>query len=176
MAFLFSGNQCLLFNLLLLLLLLHATSAIAALDNSTDLSSLLAFKASTSGGDASDINIAANWTTDTPFCTWVGVGCSRRRSRVVSLNLSSFSLQCTISPQLSNLSFLSSLDLSNNSLSGAIPDTLGRLPRLATLHLGHNLLTGPIPRSIFNMSSLVSTDMSSNNLSSYLPTLLSSHV
>ncbi|KAJ6854275.1 putative LRR receptor-like serine/threonine-protein kinase [Iris pallida] len=101
---LFAGKQCLLF--LLLLLLLHAlilfstTSAAiaAALDNSTDLSSLLAFKASTtttSGGDASsdNINIAANWTTDAPFCTRVGVRCSRRRPRVVFLDLSSFSLQ-----------------------------------------------------------------------------------
>ncbi|KAJ6836253.1 putative receptor-like protein kinase [Iris pallida] len=175
MAFLFSGNQCLLFFLLLLLLalsLFSATSAaIGALDNSTDLSSLLAFKAAstTSGGDASGIIIAANWTTDAPFCTWVGVGCSRRRPRVVSLNLSSFSLQGTISPHLSNLSFLSSLDLSNNSLSGTIPDTLGRLPRLATLLLRQNLLSGPIPPSIFNMSSLVIINLSYNNLSGSLP-------
>ncbi|KAJ6812132.1 putative LRR receptor-like serine/threonine-protein kinase [Iris pallida] len=175
-AFLFAGKQCRLFLLLLrhAFLIFSATSAIAAaLDNSTDLSSLLAFKAaSTSGGDASDINIAANWTTDAPFCTWVGVGCSRRRPRVVSLNLSSFSLQGTISPHLSNLSFLSSLDLSNNSLSGTIPDTLGRLPRLATLGLERNLLSGTIPPSIFNMSSLVSIDLSFNNLSGSLPTLV----
>ncbi|KAJ6854180.1 putative receptor-like protein kinase [Iris pallida] len=172
MAFLFSGNQCLLF--ILLLLLLHATSAAiaAALENSTDLASLLAFKAASTsgGGDASDNIIAANWTTDSPFCTWVGVRCSRRRPRVVSLNLSSFSLQGTISPHLSNLSFLSSLDLSNNSLSGTIPDTLGRLPRLAMLLLSRNLLSGPIPPSIFNMSSLVSIILSFNNLSGSIPT------
>ncbi|KAJ6836252.1 putative LRR receptor-like serine/threonine-protein kinase [Iris pallida] len=157
------------------LILFSATSAAiaAALDNSTDLASLLAFKAAsttTSGGDASDNIIAANWTTDVPFCTWVGVRCSRRRPRVVSLNLSSFSLQGTISPHLSNLSFLSSLDLSNNSLSGAIPDALGRLPRLAMLRLGHNLLSGPIPPSLFNMSSLVSIRLPFNNLSGSLPT------
>ncbi|KAJ6854280.1 putative LRR receptor-like serine/threonine-protein kinase [Iris pallida] len=98
MAFLFAGKQCLLFLVVLLhaLILLSATSAAiaAALDNSTDLASLLAFKAaSTSGGGASDNIISANWTMDAPFCTWVGVGCSRRRPRVVSLNLSSFSLQ-----------------------------------------------------------------------------------
>ncbi|KAJ6854276.1 putative LRR receptor-like serine/threonine-protein kinase [Iris pallida] len=167
---------------LLLLLLLHAlilfsaTSAAiaAALDNSTDLSSLLAFKASTTsggGGGASDNIIAANWTTDAPFCTWVGVRCSRQYPpRVVSLNLSSFSLQGTISPHLSNLSFLSSLDLSNNSLSGTIPDTLGRLPRLATLVLQQNLLSGPIPPSIFNMSSLIYVGLFSNHLSGSLPT------
>ncbi|KAJ6813965.1 pentatricopeptide repeat-containing protein [Iris pallida] len=177
-AFVFTGNQPLLLFLarqLLHVFLFSATSAIAALqDNSTDLSSLLAFKAaSTSGGDASSDNIiAANWTTDAPFCTWVGVVCSRRRSRVVSLNLSSFSLQGTISFHLSNLSFLSSLDLSNNSLSGTIPETLGRLSRLASLILQWNLLSGPIPRSIFNMSSLVYIGLSSNNLSSSLPTLV----
>ncbi|KAJ6854194.1 putative receptor-like protein kinase [Iris pallida] len=181
MAFLFAGNKCLLFLLLLLLLhaliLFSATSAAiaAALDNSTDLSSLLAFKAASTtsgGGDASDNILAANWTTDAPFCTWVGVGCSRRRPRVVSLNLSSFSLQGTISPHLSNLSFLSSLDLFNNALSGTIPDTLGRLPRLATLILHRNLLSGPIPPSLFNMSSLVRIGLSFNNLSGSLPTLV----
>ncbi|KAJ6852924.1 putative receptor-like protein kinase [Iris pallida] len=162
-AFVFPCNQCLLLFLVVLLLhvfLFSAISAIAALqDNSNDLSSLLAFKAaSTSGGDASSDNIIiANWTTDAPFCTWIGIGCSRRRPGVVSLNLNSFSLQGTISPYLSNLSFLSSLDLSNNSLSGIIPETLGRLPRLVTLILRWNLLSGPIPRSIFNMSSLVSS-------------------
>ncbi|KAJ6824011.1 pentatricopeptide repeat-containing protein [Iris pallida] len=174
MAFLFAYNKCLLF----LVVLLHASAAIAAaaaLDNSTDLASLLAFKAASTtsgGGAASDNIIVANWTTDVPFCTWVGVGCSRRRPRVVSLNLSSFSLQGTISPHLSNLSFLSYLDLSNNSLSGTIPDTLGRLPRLATLRLSQNLLSGPIPPSIFNMSSLVSILLSVNNLSGSLPTLV----
>ncbi|KAJ6806054.1 putative LRR receptor-like serine/threonine-protein kinase [Iris pallida] len=173
MAFLFACNKCLLF----LVVLLHASAAIAAaaLDNSTDLASLLAFKvASTSGGGAASDNIiAANWTTDAPFCTWVGVRCSRRRPRVVSLNLDSFSLQGTISPHLSNLSFLSSVDLHNNSLSGTIPDALGRLPRLATLRLSRNLLSGPIPPSIFNnMSSLVSIDLSYNNLSVSLPALV----
>ncbi|KAJ6804203.1 putative receptor-like protein kinase [Iris pallida] len=63
------------------------------------------------------------------------VGCSRRRPRVISLNLSSFFLQGTISLHLFDLSFLSSLDLSNNSLSGTILKTLGRLPRLVTLIL-----------------------------------------
>ncbi|KAJ6836273.1 putative LRR receptor-like serine/threonine-protein kinase [Iris pallida] len=170
-AFLFAGNHCLLF---FLVLLLHALILFSAtLDNSTDLSSLLAFKAASTtsgGGDPSDNIIATNWTTDAPFCTWVGVRCSRRRPRVVSLNLSSFSLQGTISPHLSNLSFLSSLDLTNNSLSGTIPDALARLPRLAMLLLGRNLLSGPIPPSIFNMSSLVSIVLFSNNLSGSLRT------
>ncbi|KAJ6854170.1 putative LRR receptor-like serine/threonine-protein kinase [Iris pallida] len=179
MAFLFSGNQCLHFFLLLLLhaLILFSPTSAAALDNSTDLASLLAFKAAitttSGGGDASSdhINIAANWTTDAPFCTWVGVRCSRQYPpRVVSLNLSSFSLQGTISPHLSNLSFLSSLDLFNNSLSGTIPDTLGRLPRLATLRLSQNLLSGLIPPSLFNMSSLVTILLSFNHLSGSLPT------
>ncbi|KAJ6815199.1 pentatricopeptide repeat-containing protein [Iris pallida] len=167
-AFQFSGNQYLLLLLLLIIPFMpHPATPAVPVDNSTDLSSLLAFKASTS--DASGL-IAANWTTDASFCTWIGVGCSPHRPRVVSLNLSSFSLQGPIFPHLSNLSFLSSLDLSNNSLSGTIPDTLGRLPRLAVLRLGWNLLSGPTPRSIFNMSSLVSIVLSSNNLSSSLPT------
>ncbi|KAJ6812311.1 putative LRR receptor-like serine/threonine-protein kinase [Iris pallida] len=173
MAFLFACKQCLLF----LVLLLHASAAIAAaaVDNSTDLASLLAFKdASTSGGAATSDNIiVANWTADVPFCTWVGVRCSWRRPRVVSFNLSSFSLQGTISPHLSNLSFLSYLDLHNNSLSGTIPNTLGRLPRLAKLFLHRNHLSGTIPPSIFNnMSSLISIDLSSNNLSGSLPTIV----
>ncbi|KAJ6852919.1 putative receptor-like protein kinase [Iris pallida] len=151
------------------LILFSATSAIAAaLDNSTDLASSLAFKAAsttTSGGDASENIIAANRTTDAPFCTWfASVAAAVGRGSSPSI-----SLQGIISP---HLSFLSSLDLSNNSLSGAIPDTLGQLRQLATLRLSQNLLSGPIPPSLFNMSSLINIYLTSNNLFGSLPTLV----
>ncbi|KAJ6854272.1 putative receptor-like protein kinase [Iris pallida] len=166
--------------LLLVVVLLHASAAIAAaaaLDNSTDLASLLAFKAAsttTSGGGAAaapDRIIAANWTTDVPFCTWIGVRCSRQYPpRVVSLNLRSFSLEGTISPHLSNLSFLSSLDLSNNSLSGTIPDALGRLPRLTKLHA--NGIVGSIPISLWNASKMILLSVTANNLTGPVPATL----
>ena len=59
------------------------------------------------------------------FCEWTGVKCSRRRQRVVSLNVSSMELQGTISPLLGNLSFLRILDLSNNNFHGHILYQLG---------------------------------------------------
>ena len=74
------------------------------------------------------------------FCEWTGVICSRRRQRVVSLNVSSMALQGTISPLLANLSFLRILNLSNNHFHGHIPYQLGNLLRLKTLYLYVNEL------------------------------------
>ena len=61
------------------------------------------------------------------FFEWTGVICSGRRQRMVSLNVSSMALQGTISPLLTNLSFLRILDLSDNHFHGHIPYQLGNL-------------------------------------------------
>ena len=76
------------------------------------------------------------------FCEWTGVICSRRRQRVVSLNVSSMALQGTISPLLANLSFLRILNLSNNHFNGHIPYQLVNLFRLKKLYLYLNQFQG----------------------------------
>ncbi|KAJ6828860.1 receptor kinase-like protein Xa21 [Iris pallida] len=148
-------------------------------NNFTDLSALLAFKSSVADPNHDLIN----WTTNTSFCSWTGVYCNRQRrqqqqqiSRVVALRLRGLSLQGTITPLLSNLSFLNHLDLSNNSLGGSIPDALGSLPRLRLLNLEINQLVGDIPPAIFNMSnSLSNVSLASNGLSGTLPANFTLH-
>ncbi|XP_020242521.1 receptor kinase-like protein Xa21 [Asparagus officinalis] len=141
-------------------------------DNFTDLSALLAFK-----DHVTDPNgiLSSSWTTNTSFCSWTGVSCSRQRQRVVALNLSSLSLSGTIPPQITNLSFLSYIQLSNNSFVGPITDSFAQLPRLKSLILERNRLSGSVPPAIFNMSSITELSLRYNNLSGTLPSNDSLH-
>jgi hypothetical protein len=81
------------------------------------------------------LSLSATWKLNVSFCEWTRVICSRRRQRVVSLNVSGMGLQGIISPLLGNLSFLRILDLSDNKFHGRIPYQLGNLFRLKTLYL-----------------------------------------
>jgi LRR receptor-like serine/threonine-protein kinase FLS2 len=99
-------------------------------------------------------SLTTTWKPNVSFCEWTGVICSRRRQRVVSLNVSSMGLQGTISPLLGNLSFLRILDLSNNSFHGHIPYQLGNLFRLKMLYLSLNQLQGSIPPTLGGCRSL----------------------
>ncbi|THG13717.1 hypothetical protein TEA_004216 [Camellia sinensis var. sinensis] len=126
--------------------------------NITDQSALFAIKF---GIKFNPTNVLAhNWTTSTSFCNWIGVTCSTRRQRVTVLDLGHMCLQGTISPHLSNLSFLVVLDQQNNSFhdnnfTGGIPEELGMLLELRYLFLGENYnLLGTIPLSLGNITKL----------------------
>ncbi|XP_020260657.1 putative receptor-like protein kinase At3g47110 [Asparagus officinalis] len=144
----------------------HRAASRRTFTDITDVESLLSFKAQI---DDPYGMLATNWTTNTSFCSWVGVSCGSRHQRVTSIKLRDFRLQGSVSPHLGNLSFLSELDLANCSLRGPIPPSLARLPRLKRLILQDNFLSGPIPTSIFNMSSLVLLSLVYNNLTGTLP-------
>ncbi|RCV19494.1 hypothetical protein SETIT_3G389600v2 [Setaria italica] len=128
------------------------------------LASWIAGNGSTAGG---------NMTT-AGACSWRGVGChsSRHPGRVTSLELSS-NLSGTVSPFLSNLTFLSTLNLSHNSFSGNIPEELGFLPRLLYLDLQHNSLQGMIPGSLARASKLRILQLEYNSLVGKIPANLS---
>ncbi|CAL4890882.1 unnamed protein product [Urochloa decumbens] len=111
----------------------------------------------------------------TGVCSWRGVGCHSRRhpGRVTSLELWSSNLTGTISPFLSNLTFLTTLNLSHNSFSGNIPWELGFLPRLLYLDLRHNSLQGMIPCSLARASKLRILQLEYNSLVGEIPANLS---
>ncbi|CAN6464230.1 unnamed protein product [Victoria cruziana] len=140
----------------------HASSSAALhhLNNVTDQKALLLFKYSTH--DAT--NALGNWNTSTSFCNWNGVICSRRRQRIVALNLPGMSLAGAISPYLANLSFLRALDLSSNSFHGNLPAELGLLPRLERLNLSDNHLGGVVSQSLCRCRRLQMMDLSYNRM------------
>ncbi|KAH6775738.1 hypothetical protein C2S52_013299 [Perilla frutescens var. hirtella] len=136
-----------------------------------DQSSLLAIKKHIN----SDI-LAKNWSQQTFFCTWIGVICSRRHPRVISLDLSNMDLRGTIATEISNLSFLTFLDIRNNNLSGSIPAQIGNLRRLRVLDMAHNQLNGHIPQSVGLLRRLEGLNLRNNYLCGDIPTSLSTCV
>ncbi|GLJ09755.1 hypothetical protein SUGI_0115270 [Cryptomeria japonica] len=137
--------------------------------NATDEQALLAFK---SGIEYDQFDSFATWTSNVSFCNWKGISCSRRRERVVSLNLSTVGLVGTISPSLGNLSFLRILDLGINNLRGHIPYQLGSLSRLQILYLDTNQLDGLIPSTLCACHSIAALSLVENHLDGGIPSAL----
>ncbi|GLJ56307.1 hypothetical protein SUGI_1215660 [Cryptomeria japonica] len=75
-----------------------------------------------------------------PALPFIGVACSTRHQRVVSLNLTG-----KIPESLGDLPQLRYLVLHHNQLSGKIPASLGRCITLEKLDLAHNKLEGNLP-------------------------------
>ncbi|GLJ16841.1 hypothetical protein SUGI_0290300 [Cryptomeria japonica] len=165
------------FNLLLLLnpnktQVSHGSHARTS--NSSDEMTLLAFKSAIA---YDPLNSVTTWSKNVSFCKWVGVLCSSRRHRIVSLNLHNMSLEVRRafspkealfilqstswfnSPALCDIHTLRVISLLDNHLSGNISSQLGFLPNLELIVLGHNNLTGTIPNSLGNLSSLDQLDL-----------------
>ncbi|KAG8372538.1 hypothetical protein BUALT_Bualt12G0076500 [Buddleja alternifolia] len=102
-------------------------------------------------------------------CKWSGVTCDMKENRVIEVNLTHKSLRGTISPALSNLSYLEILDLSGNFFEGQIPGELGFLYRLKELSLSSNHLEGEIPFEMRFLQELVYLNLGSNKLVGEIP-------
>ncbi|KAL9224155.1 hypothetical protein vseg_000219 [Gypsophila vaccaria] len=160
---------------------------------STDRAALLSFMSGIVADPQGGLKL---WNSSTVHvCNWTGITCDTNQSRVVKLDLSSRSLEGTISPSVGNLTSLTILDLSDNlfwggipaelgaisgllqislasnSLTGRIPRELGRLSQMNYLNLGSNLLVGNVPESLFcnGSSNLQYLDLSNNSLSGEIP-------
>ncbi|KAF3792180.1 putative leucine-rich repeat receptor-like serine/threonine-protein kinase [Nymphaea thermarum] len=132
----------------------------------TERASLLSFMA---GITADPGKVLADWNSTLPVCNWTGVRCGRESTRVAELDLSGKLLRGTISPALSNLSFLLILDLSRNELSGSIPAEFSALARLQQLSLAYNHLVGAIPSQLGQLASLQYLDLSYNHFAGQIP-------
>ncbi|XP_077226270.1 uncharacterized protein LOC143859448 [Tasmannia lanceolata] len=112
---------------------------------------LLAFK---DGITSDPLGALSSWNHTLHFCHWNGVTCGRRHQRVTVLNLSGHNLRSgqtlvgTLSPAISNLTFLREIHLQENSFIGQISQDIGRLFRLRHLNMSHNSLEGEIPSNL----------------------------
>ncbi|CAL4951584.1 unnamed protein product [Urochloa decumbens] len=125
---------------------------------------LLAFKAELTGHGS---RVLASWNDSTDFCGWEGVACSRHR--VVALNLPSYGLTGTLSPDIGNLTFLRTLNLSSKWFRREVPASIGRLARLHTLDLSYNTFSGTIPTNLSFCVSLQFLILASNRLNGSIP-------
>ncbi|XP_074282477.1 uncharacterized protein LOC141606998 [Silene latifolia] len=135
--------------------------------NETDHTALLAIKSQLL---VPSNHVLKSWNESIHHCSWEGVYCGRKHSRVTGLDLSSRGLAGTISPFIGNLSFLKIIDLYNNSLYGEIPTQLGHLSRLHVLQLYNNTLVGEIPANISGCVNLRVFYLDNNKLEGKLPT------
>ncbi|XP_078165791.1 putative inactive receptor kinase At1g48480 [Carex rostrata] len=144
---------------LLLLLLAFSLFIVPILmqDLNSDISALLAFKAS--------FGVNLRWDPNKDPCTsWKGVTCES--NRVTELRLPGSSLRGDI-PQstLGNLTALRVLSLRLNGLTGPVPSELGDITTLSVVNLYGNQLSGQIPSTIFSLSGLTQLNLGNNRLS-----------
>ncbi|KAM1455649.1 protein MALE DISCOVERER 2-like isoform X1 [Malus sylvestris] len=109
-----------------------------------------------------------NWSpNDADPCLWNGVHCVD--GNVQMLNLTDFSLEGTLVPELGKLSHLRSLVFYKNRLSGVIPKEIGGLTRLELLDLRNNNLSGMIPVELSSMLSLKRLLLCDNRFEGTIP-------
>lgn len=144
-----------------LFVLIHVLS-IAARTNPDDSAALQSLKDSWQ-------NVPPNWVGADPCgSSWDGIGC--RNSRVVSITLSSMSLEGQLSGDIQGLAELETLDLSyNKELKGSLPQSIGKLTKLSNLILVGCGFSGPIPDTIGSLTRLVFLSLNSNNFIGGIP-------
>ncbi|CAI0440097.1 unnamed protein product [Linum tenue] len=114
--------------------------------------------------------VVSSWNaSDQTPCSWVGVECHNFTRRVVSLNLTGYSISGELGPEIGGLSRLATLDLSYNNFSGEIPWLLGNCAGLEYLDLSNNGFTGRIPGSFRNLRRVKTLSLFTNSLSGEIP-------
>ncbi|KAM0933359.1 putative protein kinase RLK-Pelle-LRR-XII-1 family [Dioscorea sansibarensis] len=157
----------------LLLVLSLLSFSVSISETQTDHLALKSFK---DGVTEDPKGILRSWNQSTNFCQWAGVTCSNPKhpQRVTSLDLSSHNLAGTISPSITNLTFLTELYLMENNLDGQIPLTIGHLHRLHYFNLSYNSMHGEIPACLSNCTNLRVLDLNHNYFSGNIPSELGS--
>ncbi|KAK4269563.1 hypothetical protein QN277_022704 [Acacia crassicarpa] len=138
-------------------------------------------------------SLKSSWnSSDSTHCSWIGIRCDQY-GKVISLNLTAYSIFGQLGPEigqlthlqnlvlvangfsgkipleLGNCSLLEYIDLSDNSFSGSIPYTLKTLQKLKYILFSTNLLNGEIPETLFQIPELEGIDLHNNNLGGPIP-------
>lgn len=110
-----------------------------------------------------------NWDAATPICSsWIGITCSKDRTRVSGLHLPGVGLYGPIPANtIGRLDALRVLSLRSNYLSGDLPTDILSLSSLQALYLQHNNFSGGIP--LFLSPRLSVIDLSYNSLTGVIP-------
>lgn len=145
-------------------------AATTSYGNETDRLSLLHFK---DGISEDPLGALRSWNDTAHFCDWDGVACDRQRQRVTALNLTSLQLTGSISPHVTNLTYLMELDLSHNGFQGMLPQEIGRLSHLQHLDLLENHVTGEIPTGLSNCKDLQFLRLRFNHFTGGIPSEVS---
>ncbi|KAK9992973.1 hypothetical protein SO802_022676 [Lithocarpus litseifolius] len=154
-----------------LMYLLQPTITANAPTNETDPLALIKFKESITHDPHM---MLSSWNDSMHFCNWFGITCGRRHQRVTALDLQGYKLQGSISPHISNLTFLRIINLRNNGFYGKIPHEVGHLFRLQEVYLNNNTLEGEVPSILSNCSNARIIDFNWNELNGKIPTELGS--
>ena len=151
--------------------LLQPTMTANAPTDGTNLLALLKFKESISHDP---YMMLSSWNDSMHFYNSFGITCGRQHQRVMALYLQGYKLQGSISPYISNLTFLRFINLQNNNFYGEIIHEVGHLFRLQTLNLNNNTLEGEIPSSCSNCSNARFINLLWNRPNGKIPTELRS--
>ncbi|KAL6213361.1 hypothetical protein ACLB2K_012808 [Fragaria x ananassa] len=169
------------FLLLLLQFSLFFINHVQTLTSPSDISALKAFKASIKPSSIPSWSCLASWDFTSDPCTLphrihftCGVTCSPDSTRVTQITLDPAGYSGTLTPQISQLTHLSTLDLSENSFFGPIPSSISSLSYLQILTLRSNSFSGSLTPSITKLKSLESLDISHNSLIGFLPNSMAS--
>ncbi|RHN51045.1 putative non-specific serine/threonine protein kinase [Medicago truncatula] len=146
-------------------------TAVAAIGNQTDHLALLKFKESIT---SDPYNALESWNSSIHFCKWHGITCSPMHERVTELSLERYQLHGSLSPHVSNLTFLKSVDITDNNFFGEIPQDLGQLLHLQQLILSNNSFVGEIPTNLTYCSNLKLLYLNGNHLIGKIPTEIGS--
>lgn len=113
-----------------------------------------------------DVLESWGWNLQNPLSDWEGITYTKDE---LSINRAKCNLSGSISPELFQITELTSLYLAQNQLSGNIPPEIKNLSNLEELNLSYNQLTGELPTELGDLSQLESLDLSNNQLTGEIP-------
>ncbi|KAL0452635.1 UNVERIFIED_CONTAM: putative inactive receptor kinase [Sesamum latifolium] len=115
-----------------------------------------------------------NWESTSSICSsWIGITCTKDRTRVNGIHLPAFGLYGPIpADTIGKLDALRVLSLRSNHLNGELPSDILSIPSLQSVFLQNNNFSGVIPVSLSPRLSII--DLSFNSFTGEIPSSVES--